>query len=225
MRQNVNFTERMEFVIAMMASAGIMDAYSYIQRGQVFATGQTGNFTLMAIRIVQNDWMGFLYTVLAVVAFWIGIFICWHVFYTIGEENDRRWKKIVLVIEFVLLAIVGFLPDTIPDFFVNPIISLAAAFQFCAFRKMGTNDTYASVFCTGNMRTCAESYYLGLVKKDREALRRANRFSLILISFFSGAILTGILCRFIQEKAIWAVNLLFIFLYCYSGILNFRRRR
>ena len=61
MKQEVNLTERMEFVVMMMASAGIMDAYSYIQRGQVFATGQTGNFTLMAIRLVQRDLEGFLH--------------------------------------------------------------------------------------------------------------------------------------------------------------------
>ena len=200
----------------MMASAGIMDAYSYIQRGQVFATGQTGNFTLMAIRLVQRDLEGFLHTALAIIAFWIGIFVCWHVFYTLAKEDDKRWKKLVLVIEFVLLAIVGLLPDTVPDFLVNPVISLSAAFQFCTFRKLGKKDTYASVFCTGNMRTCAENYYLGLVRKDREALKKANRFTLILAAFFAGVVLTAFLCQIVQEKAIWAVNILFMFMFAYS---------
>lgn len=216
MKQEVNLTERMEFVVMMMASAGIMDAYSYIQRGQVFATGQTGNFTLMAIRLVQRDLEGFLHTALAIIAFWIGIFVCWHVFYTLAKEDDKRWKKLVLVIEFVLLAIVGLLPDTVPDFLVNPVISLSAAFQFCTFRKLGKKDTYASVFCTGNMRTCAENYYLGLVRKDREALKKANRFTLILAAFFAGVVLTAFLCQIVQEKAIWAVNILFMFMFAYS---------
>lgn len=216
MKQEVNLTERMEFVVMMMASAGIMDAYSYIQRGQVFATGQTGNFTLMAIRLVQRDLEGFLHTALAIIAFWIGIFVCWHVFYTLAKEDDKRWKKLVLVIEFVLLAIVGLLPDTVPDFLVNPVISLSAAFQFCTFRKLGKKDTYASVFCTGNMRTCAENYYLGLVRKDGEALKKANRFTLILAAFFAGVVLTAFLCQIVQEKAIWAVNILFMFMFAYS---------
>lgn len=216
MKQEVNLTERMEFVVMMMASAGIMDAYSYIQRGQVFATGQTGNFTLMAIRLVQRDLEGFLHTALAIIAFWIGIFVCWHVFYTLAKEDDKRWKKLVLVIEFVLLAIVGLLPDTVPDFLVNPVISLSAAFQFCTFRKLGKKDTYASVFCTGNMRTCAENYYLGLVRKDGEALKKANRFTLILAAFFAGVVLTAFLCEIVQEKAIWAVNILFMFMFAYS---------
>lgn len=216
MKQEVNLTERMEFVVMMMASAGIMDAYSYIQRGQVFATGQTGNFTLMAIRLVQRDLEGFLHTALAIIAFWIGIFVCWHVFYTLAKEDDKRWKKLVLVIEFVLLAIVGLLPDTVSDFLVNPVISLSAAFQFCTFRKLGKKDTYASVFCTGNMRTCAENYYLGLVRKDGEALKKANRFTLILAAFFAGVVLTAFLCQIVQEKAIWAVNILFMFMFAYS---------
>ena len=122
----------------------------------------------------------------------------------------------MLVIEFVLLAIVGLLPDTVPDFLVNPVISLSAAFQFCTFRKLGKKDTYASVFCTGNMRTCAENYYLGLVRKDREALKKANRFTLILAAFFAGVVLTAFLCQIVQEKAIWAVNILFMFMFAYS---------
>lgn len=218
MEQEVNLTERMEFVVAMMASAGMMDAYSYIQRGAVFATGQTGNFTLLAIRLVQRDFQGLLHTALAIIAFWVGIFVCWHIFYTLGKEDDRRWKKQVLVIEFVLLAIVGFLPVTVPDFLVNPIISLSAAFQFCAFRKLGKTDTYASVFCTGNMRTCAENYYMGLVRKDREALKKARRFTIILAAFFAGVVLTAFLCQAVQEKAIWAVNILFAGTFVYSFI-------
>ena len=210
MEQNIKPTERMGFVAVMMASAGIMDAYSYIQRGSVFATGQTGNFTLLAIRLVQKDFWELLHTALAIIAFWLGIFVCWHMFYTIAKEDDRLWKKQVLVIEFVLLAVVGFVPDTVSNFLVSPIISLSAAFQFCTFRKVGAKDTYASVFCTGNMRTCAESFYMGLVRKDSEALRRALRFTVILAAFFAGALLTAVLCSLIHEKAIWAVNVLFI---------------
>lgn len=210
LEQDIKPTERMGFVAIMMASAGIMDAYSYIERGEVFATGQTGNFTLLAIRLVQKDLWGFLHTALAILAFWAGIFICWHVFYTIAKENDWRWKKQVLIIEFVLLLLVGFMPSTVSDFLVNPIISLSAAFQFCTFRKVGAKDTYASVFCTGNMRTCAESYYMGLVRKDKEALKRALRFTVILGAFFAGVILTAFLCSFAHEKTIWAVNVLFI---------------
>ena len=91
--------------------------------------------------------------------------------------------------------------------------------MFCTFRKVGAKDTYASVFCTGNMRTCAESFYMGLVRKDSEALRRALRFTVILAAFFAGALLTAVLCSFIHEKAIWAVNVLFILI----GIKNYCR--
>ena len=75
--------------------------------------------------------------------------------------------------------------------------------QFCTFREFGEKSSYASVFCTGNMRSCAECYYLGLVKKDPVALKRAIQYTGILTAFLAGAMIAMGFGGLIGEKAIW----------------------
>lgn len=38
-----------------MFSGGFLDAYSYLVRGQVFATAETGNIALMGISLARGD--------------------------------------------------------------------------------------------------------------------------------------------------------------------------
>lgn len=211
-----NISNRMDFVMVIMAIGGAMDAYSYLVRGKVFATGQTGNFTLVAIYLVQRNIMGALHAILAIAAFWLGIFVCLSLFYRVAKEKDILWKRNTLILEFIIMLIVGFIPVTVKSVMVNPLISFAAAMQFCAFRKVGENDGYASVFCTGNMRTCSENYYRGLIRKDKEALKRAYRYTAILLAFFTGAVIMAVLSSLVHEKAIWLVNALLIYLiFCF----------
>lgn len=39
----------------LMFSGGFLDAYSYLVRGQVFATAETGNIALMGISLARGD--------------------------------------------------------------------------------------------------------------------------------------------------------------------------
>ena len=56
-------------------SGGFMDAYTYLIRGGVFATGQTGNFVLVAIRGVSGEYKHMIQSCVPIAAFWIGIFL------------------------------------------------------------------------------------------------------------------------------------------------------
>ena len=48
--------ERTALGLTVICAGGLMDAYSYLTRGNVFATGQTGNVVLLAIHLAQLDW-------------------------------------------------------------------------------------------------------------------------------------------------------------------------
>lgn len=214
--KKLNLSQRLPFVMGMMAVGGAMDAYSYVVRGGVFATGQTGNFTLVAIHLIQGNFRQMLQVLLSVIAFWIGVFVCWHVFYRGTNQQEEVWQKAILVLEFVIIGIVGFIPGTCSNYIVNPLIAIAAAMQFCAFRKVGEKDGYASIFCTGNMRSCAENYYKAIMRKDRVALHKAYIYTAILLAFFGGAALMAIMCGLMNEKAILGINIILLGLYIAS---------
>jgi len=208
--QDLEITERLGFGILLTLVGGAMDVYSYILRGNVFATGQTGNFVLMVVRGAEKDYLGMTHAMVPIVSFWIGIFIAWHIFYFYCKEKQLLWKRWVLIIEIITLFIVGLVPCSYPPIIANTLLSFAASLQYCAFRKFGTDDNYASIFCTGNMRFCAENYYRAIVKKDKKGLKRAIGYTYILLAFLVGILLGALAVTNLKEKAIWVVDAVLI---------------
>lgn len=201
--RRTDLTGQLGFGMLITAVGGMMDAYSYGMRGQVFATGQTGNFVLVAVRLVEGEYRSMLQALVPIVSFWVGVFLAKHLLHRVLGEDSVRWRRNVLLMEMGLLFLVGWIPESAPHIYSNTVISLTAAMQFCCFRNFGENAAYATVFCTGNMRSCAEMYYQGLVLKDRESLRKANGYGGILLSFFAGACVGFWAGGFMGEKSIW----------------------
>lgn len=199
--------EKLKFGMLLTFVGGFMDVYSYTVHGNVFATGQTGNFVLVAFHLMNKNYIEMFHALVPIISFWIGIFVGLHLFYSYFKERQLFWKRGILAAEILILFITGFIPQSFPHTIANSLVSLSASLQFCAFRKFGTADNYASIFCTGNMRSCAENYYKGLVRKDKQCLKKALQYSCILLSFFIGAAIGALNSSILHEKAIWSVSI------------------
>lgn len=208
-RKNKETMYKMLFSMLLTTAGGFMDAYSYMVHGKVFATGQTGNLVLAGVSLLQGDYGHMFHALVPIGAFWLGVFAALHLFY-LQKEERLPWKRGILLSEIAVLLLAGLLPLSFPDIFANILVSFAASLQFTAFRTFGTGGTYSSVFCTGNMRSCAENYYKGLIRKDRQCLKKAAGYSLILLSFFAGIAIGALASVFWREKAILSVCLLLI---------------
>lgn len=184
--KQIDMTRRLGFGMLITMVGGMMDAYSYVVRGQVFATGQTGNFVLVAVRLAQGAYLPMLQALVPILSFWVGVFLAQHLLHRVLEGNDRCWRRNILLLEIGLLFLVGWVPRELPHILANTLISLTAAMQFCCFRNFGENAAYATVFCTGNMRACAEMYYQGLVLKRKESLKKAHGYGAFCCPFRGG---------------------------------------
>ncbi|MCR5229410.1 MAG: DUF1275 domain-containing protein [Solobacterium sp.] len=214
MAEKRNVTETVRFSVLILFIGGMMDGYSYVVRGGVFANGQTGNFIKLGLGIVNLDRTLAVKSFVPIVGFWLGIFAAEHLFHAILKEKDNvirdiRWKRYILWAEALLLFGIGFIPDTTLNLIPNSLISFTAALQYCCFRKMGDMN-YSSVFASGNMRSCAENYYKGLILKRQDNLRKAWQYTMILLGFLLGAVFAAILARYISEQTIWVTCVLLI---------------
>ena len=185
-------SERVLFGMLITMAGGLMDAYSYLARGQVFATGQTGNFVLLAIGAANLDQNQVFHYFSPIASFWMGVIFSKYLFHSKFNEHKIHWRRGILYIEIILFILIGFIPKTIPDIIVNSMISFCAALQFCSFRTFGGKTNYASVFCTGNMRSCAEALYLGIVHQEKEELQKGIRYFALLIAFFIGVLVGAV---------------------------------
>lgn len=215
-----NYSETLGFGMLLASTGGFMDMYSYSVHGHVFATGQTGNLVLVAFNLADRNYIEMFHALVPIISFWIGIFISWYMFYSAFREKSLLWQRGILTVSMLALFIAGLIPSTYSDIFANTLVSFAASLQYCAFRKLGSGDNYASIFCTGNMRSCADNYFKGIVKKDKACLKKALRYSCILISFFIGAVISSLEAGIFHEKSIWTVEIILIAGFIISFLYN-----
>ena len=119
----------------IILSGGLQDAYTYCCRGKVFANAQTGNIVLLSTHLFEGDWGQALRYLVPVLAFLLGIYIAECVHRHFKRMEKVHWRQLIILVEIVLLAAVGFLPETL-NTTANAVVSFVCAMQVQTFRKV-----------------------------------------------------------------------------------------
>ena len=185
----------------IILSGGLQDAYTYCCRGKVFANAQTGNIVLLSTHLFEGDWGQSLRYLVPVLAFLLGIYIAECVHRHFKRMEKVHWRQLIILAEIVLLAAVGFLPETL-NTTANAVVSFVCAMQVQTFRKV-RGHAYASTMCIGNMRSGMQYLYTGLHTKDRAVLRRAMQYFAVIALFAVGAAAGSLLTIHFGNRVIW----------------------
>lgn len=176
-------------------AGGLMDAYTYLIRDQVFANAQTGNIVLFGLELAERQWLRALTYLLPIVAFALGV-VAAELVKRRGKRAHRpdstlHWRQTVVLAEVLILAAVSFAPQEL-NTAVNIAISFVCAMQVETFRKV-RGSAFATTMCTGNLRSGTEQLVLWRQTGDRKAARKARHYYAIILWFIAGAAL-GALC-------------------------------
>ena len=182
-------------------SGGLQDAYTYNIRDQVFANAQTGNVVLMSQCFMTGEWRQGLRFMLPLLSFAIGIFVTERIEHRFKEVTAFHWRQLILLVEIVALAIVGFMPLS-ANMAANIIVSFSCAMQVQTFRKVHGYG-YASTMCIGNLRSGVESFSIYVRTKEKPALFKALHFFGIIFVFALGAGAGGVLSAHLGIRTIW----------------------
>ncbi len=196
--------------LTVICAGGFMDAYSYLLHDHVFATGQTGNIVLLCMNLAEGQWVGVAHYLVSILAFVLGIMLSRHVLVRVHGRATHRMQRWVAVFEAAAFAAIAVLPVWVPDLLVNSAIAFCAAVSYENFRQFGTKSAYASVFCTGNLRSLGETLYDGLFEKDRHELHRSARYAGLVASFCVGAVACKLLIDVMGQLACLAISALFL---------------
>ena len=176
---------------------GYLDAYTYITRDGVFATAQTGNTVLFAVRAASPEYDGALQNVPPFLAFIAGVLVAEHM-----KERLEKYLRSVLILECVILFIVGWLPGSVPNMIITISVAFVSSLQIGTFNKLG-KWSYNSTITTGNLRTASSASYAAFVNHDPEAMKKFKDFTAIILSFISGALIGTFFSSSLEYKAIW----------------------
>ena len=195
------------FLLAL--TGGLLDAYSYLNRGEVFSTAETGNIVLLGINLAQRNWGGALHYLLPVLAFTVGILAAeWVRRRLDGSAGLVRlhWRLPLLLAECAAVVVVSFLPTGRLDPLANIIISFTSALQVESFRNIQGYGCVTTM-CTGNLRSGTENLFHWLSRREPKAPPKIRVYYGLIGCFILGAVVSGLLTPLLAQRTVLAACL------------------
>lgn len=195
-------SQRMRIAYILTLVGGYLDAYTYFERGGVFANAQTGNIVKLGIALSERARDSYLTYLLPIAAFTLGLITALGAREMLMLNKHRLIRRAVLGIEICGLAIVGLIPLG-PDWDIaaNCIVSFVAAMQYETFTTF-RGDAIVTTMSTGNLRKFVDCLFFGTLRHDPEQLLHAARFLSIIATFAAGAVVGAHACRLLDAAAV-----------------------
>ena len=202
MTEDTERTRSLWFALLLTLANGFLDAHTYVARGGVFANVQTANVIFGAIDSSKQHWALALAHLWPLLAFIAGVGLASHIKSGRAERFVARPLVWTMAVQAVALAVIGFVPASVPHSYVTVPISFLAAMQIGLFRNVG-ELVYLPVATTGNLMRFVEAGYDDLVEKHAESRRACGVYGTLILAFAAGALAGAFASRAWGVHAIW----------------------
>ncbi|WP_144120108.1 YoaK family protein [Catellatospora sichuanensis] len=195
----------LRLIVLLTMAAGFLDAYTFLGRGGVFATAQTGNVVLLGVQAAQAQWAEALRHVPPIIAFVVGVWVAETIRQPRVAVALRKPARAALVLEILVLVVVGVLPSGVSDDLVAVMIAFVASVQITSFGLIG-RWSFNTTVTTTNLRNAAQALYGAAVRRDRDAAAQARSLWPAIVSFAVGALLGGLVTARVGDRAVWVAT-------------------
>ena len=200
MKEETHMSDALPLGLLLALTGGILDAYTYLNRGQVFATAETGNLVLLGINCAMGQWRRAAYYLLPISSYAAGLLTT----LALHRRSDRlffHWRQFVVLAECLAVAAAALIPQGGLDPLVNCMIAFISAMQVQTFRKF-RGCACATTMCTGNLRSGVEALYFHLADSEPGALARAGVYFGLILCFIAGAVVSGLLSPLLAGRTV-----------------------
>ena len=208
MKKLSKVSESIQLGVILALSGGLMDAYTYVCRGHVFANAQTGNILLFGVNLSEGNLAQALLYLYPVLAFTLGVAMADIVRQRYFRSTGLHWMQVTILLEALILLCVGFIPQPL-NILANCLVSFACGVQVQSFRTIKGNGI-TTTMCIGNLRTATQNIGDYLYEKDKDLLKKGVMYYGIIIIFVIGAIFGYKLVKLWSEKAVLASSALML---------------
>ena len=184
-------------VAAMLAlTGGFLEAYTFLCRDGVFANAQTGNVALLAISLVNGEFLKAVRYLIPILAFVAGVSVAIWMCRRPPKSAAFGWRHGAVLLEILLVAAVGCIPaGRVGNMIANVMVSFVCAVQAESFRTvLGT--PFASIMCTANLRSATEYLHQFFADKEKTVLQKSLQYFGIDGIFLCGAALGAVATKF-----------------------------
>ena len=200
MNEGKHMSEALPLGLLLALTGGILDAYTYLNRGAVFATAETGNLVLLGVNLAMGHWLKVIYYLLPISSYAAGLLVT-LAFHRRSDKLFFHWRQFVVLTECLVVLLATIIPQGDLDPVVNCMIAFISAMQVQTFRKF-RGCACATTMCTGNLRSGVEALYFHLADKEPGSLDRAKVYFGLIASFVTGAVISSLLAPLFAGRAI-----------------------
>lgn len=204
--------EKQRVFFLLIMAGGVMGAFTYSLRGNVFCNAQTSNILLFGMALGSGNWSRAAYLLIPITAYGLGAVVSEALPIPVKRVGVLRWDTLLIGFEVLVTFLLGLLPESAPYQISQVAINFICSMQYNTFRQ-AEGVPMATTFCTNHVRQVGIHLTNWIRKKDPAYLKRGMRYVGMLVMFVIGAAAGAILCRLFLGKAIWgaAVLLLIVF--------------
>ncbi|HWR18404.1 MAG TPA: YoaK family protein [Clostridia bacterium] len=202
MKQRLQASESFPVAALLSLSGGLMDAYSYLCRDEVFANAQTGNMLLFGVNLSTGNFGEAIRYLMPVLAFAFGIALAQIMYYRVPNTGRLHWRQAALVLEMVCLSAAAFFPQSL-NLAANSLISFACGTQVQSFRKVN-GSSIATTMCIGNLRAATHALCDYGFTKERQMLKNGFLYLSVIAMFVLGAVLGNFVVSLWRELSVLA---------------------
>ena len=201
-------------------SAGYVDAYTFIVRGNTLVAGQTGNVVFLSVGLIQQNVSDASAKVMTLLSFMMGVFLL-----TLYKEKLRIVKKPILSLIplAVLSIIIGFVPLSVDNIYLVPPLAFCMGLVTTAFGEV-SGIAYNNAFMTGNIKRTMLAFGDYFRTKHTPFLREGLIFVSLLSSFVFGVVFSAYLTIYYQEKTILGIPLMMSIFYFSMLFASWRKK-
>lgn len=190
-------------------SMGAVDAYTYIAHNETFASAQTGNLVVFAVKFARGGF-GQAWVCLPIwFGFALGCFVAQAALSWLNNKRDLRQRYLWLMsIVVVTLLITALGQKWFSELVLIFILGWLSGYELTSFREV-KNTTVNNGIMTGNTKNMMVALYHWLVGHDQVSRSKCLWLLATLATFVVGASLSAMICMKMSSDIImWAVLVL-----------------
>lgn len=173
-----NEEEILHYIMTFMG--GFMGLYAICAYGN-YGSAQTGNLMTMITDFVGRDIYDFTVRLGGFIVFSLGIAISW----LFTRFCKLPMRELCVLADAAALALSASLSKQIYPFFHLYPLFLATSFQWGTFDGVGKYRS-ASLFLTGNLKSCIISWLEYFVDHKTEVIPKARIYTMTILSYLAG---------------------------------------
>lgn len=188
---------------------GAIDAYTYLAHDETFASAQTGNIIVFAVKFAQGGITKAWTNIPIWIGFALGCLIAQATLSWLNQQMTvKRRYQCLMGVTLVTLIVASVGQHWFNEMILIFILGWLSGYELTSFREV-KGTTVNNGIMTGNTKNMMTALYDGWIQRDSASRTKCAWIALTLLTFILGAIGSALIClRVSPNWILWLCSLL-----------------